>query len=1726
MNKNRKRIFCLLAAFVLFITNSSIISVFAVEDTAKSTDTVQLESSDEAASSTETKPANTTTPAGKTSPAMESKSATEPDTGSQKSGSISGNAASGAKQDVDTAQGSAVIDLRAGAGERTIYFDATQSKVNYSGNDGQPGGKVIHNPNSIPSTANDSKVYYYAWKSTDISASTKGEMTKEASYTQGANTWKDVWSVNLDAEYDRIVFANYPNINSSNFQTGGTCTEDLTIPDANEIANPCFYADNGDQCVYEKQYANGNEVSAKRRSGIWDEAHKVTTKGNKITYTAGTTGIEVLDNKKLYVNTTFFDYFSDLELNGIDRGDVDTGSSSGTPKFNYTNRTYMTHKLFNMALSDYYGDSVVNPLYFGHFQWKWNSEGTYFKSIGSDMGLHGYSDRDQFYHNNNSEYRKDCTQCSENEGSNNHSHNTSVATQGLVDSSLSADGKLQMSGKQAPFFDEGFLKGANSYNTALGKVYPSVYFPFTKVDDYWTFDSKATNLRMTYNDAIDDYFLEETQVPIKGYTNGKGTTNSNFFPFDDADTSANVNALNYGFGMKMDINFRLTPDGTIKDEDGNSEDITFKFSGDDDIWIFIDGKLALDIGGGHGIVSGELNFKDKKATVGIKDPSDPTGNGAQSYVKTATGENNTAVKNFTLVGDNTEQHTLTMYYMERGLWESNMYISFNFPDNNVFSAEKEVDTTGIDSLFANNTNFKNNVKNLVFDLDIRNLATHYGARSVDDMNAVASGVGFIMHQESIADYGSVSSGKAEPANGARYILYERDADGSEKLVDDSADTNMTVENGIIGLKDKQLAKFTNKFRRGSYIVVTEKTSSMMTGLSGLSGTAAEQLLTDVFDTKYTICNKDAEVSKTDLQANTYWVTGSPLSSLTDQSGVVANDGREEKLVENAEDMNGTPITHTNIKEQPANAILFRNYTTPDSETVDIDLRVKYTNSFKTGAIAIKKDKAEGSADLSENTEYRFTVTFDNVAGLRLEDTWDASSQPTADNKIETTFTLKSGDTKTFTGIPAGTKYTIEEEEPSDGSTLKSVTDSLASGTVPAKVGKDTATISSANVVSGSVTADDDTSTVQTFTFYNSKEETIKTGAIAIAKAQATGSAELSENTEYHFTVTFDNISDPDWIDNLDDSYTVTGDKAQKTFTLKLGNPPEKITGIPEGTKYTIKEETPSDGSTLESVTDSLASGTVPAGVGKDTATISSDKVVSGTITADDITSTVQTFTFYNYKDIVIETGAIAITKAQAEGSAALGADTEYRFTITFDNITDTDWKDSLGSSYQVTGDKAQKTFTLKLGEIEKITGIPEGTEYTIKEETPSDGSTLESVTDSLASGTVPTGVGKDTVTISSTNVVSGTVTADDNTSTVQTFTFYNSKEEIIKTGAIAITKAQAEGSVELGTDTEYRFTITFDNITDTNWKNNLDSSYQKIGNTVQKTFTLKVGGTEKITGIPAGTKYTISEAAPTDGSTLQSVTDSLAGGTVPTGIGKDGVTISSSKTVSGTIMADDTTTTIQTFTFYNMKEKTPDPEPTPDPTPDPTPNPTPDPEPAPEPKTTALKITKVDSGDSDITLSGAVFRLEKLTSDGSVDKGFATQELTTPKSGVITFSNLSDGSYRLTETKAPSGYVQLKNPATIVIKDGKYTLENNGEKTITNNTISFIIKNNKQKAPAKEDPPKTTPKETPKSNNASPAKVFSLPKTGGIGTLLYTLIGVACMGGVIVFFYIRKRKKA
>lgn len=582
----------------------------------------------------------------------------------------------------------------------TVYYDATLSKLSYEDNK-----KGIPNPDS-------SIIYYYA---TNGTASTVGTMTKEKKEINGY-VYNDVYEVTLPKGYMTIRFAANP-VSNANDASNGEATVLLDIPP--DLKNPCYYGDSSDDVIY----SSGN------RGGYWGEAYTVRNAeaGKNTTVVDVPNAVETRNEDELYVNTTIYDYYSDYELNGSNRDDYPSDIAVNT------HRIYQQFRQFNMALSDYYDvNNATSPLYWGNFQ---NYDGSHFNGIAETMKLFGYdSDKNtdlfkKFFYENNSMWGSDGVVLS----------NGNNATQGLVADQLS-NNNLQLKTNNgtalAPFFNKDFLNGNNSKNTVLGKVYENVTFPFVKKAmrssstestgtlDYWYFnsaDQAATttnkNLQLKY-DATDEYFLQSNEEEVKGSTTKEATENGNYFPLNSSKQSGKASQLNYGFGQKFDLKFRLTSDGKVLDSANNEVPIEFNFSGDDDVWVFIDGQLVLDIGGDHAVVTGRIDFANKKATVSSAKNSSSGG--------TSNGE---VEKDFPKVLDTnnyfTKEHTLTMFYMERGLWESNMQITFNFPQENKLTVEKEVDTSGANEIF------KDALADVgTFDFEIKNLATSGTSKEV------------------------------------------------------------------------------------------------------------------------------------------------------------------------------------------------------------------------------------------------------------------------------------------------------------------------------------------------------------------------------------------------------------------------------------------------------------------------------------------------------------------------------------------------------------------------------------------------------------------------------------------------------------------------------------------------------------------------------------------------------------------------------------------------------------------------------------------------------------------------------------------------------------------------------------------------------------------------------------------------------------------------------------
>ena len=215
-----------------------------------------------------------------------------------------------------------------------------------------------------------------------------------------------------------------------------------------------------------------------------------------------------------------------------------------------------------------------------------------------------------------------------------------------------------------------------------------------------------------------------------------------FFPFNQTVTGG-ATKYNYGFGAKLQFDFTLTKDGYVTVGQSNEKvPIQFFFSGDDDVWVYIDGELVLDVGGAHDRAAGLLEFGANEDGINTVTSwvSDTKESGrvyeAQEQQKKVKFTNNHNISNDYIFRYRTKDpktlkdkptHTLTMYYMERGMWESNMALAFNFPDHNELQVEKKVDVSDVNELFQDS--FKNQK---IFTFNIQNLATHYEAKETGE----------------------------------------------------------------------------------------------------------------------------------------------------------------------------------------------------------------------------------------------------------------------------------------------------------------------------------------------------------------------------------------------------------------------------------------------------------------------------------------------------------------------------------------------------------------------------------------------------------------------------------------------------------------------------------------------------------------------------------------------------------------------------------------------------------------------------------------------------------------------------------------------------------------------------------------------------------------------------------------------------------------------------------
>lgn len=1133
-------------------------------------------------------------------------------------------------------------------GSKTVYFDATFSDMSYK-NDAA----------KIPYGMPDANGNLWCYMTSDESG--KEPITKLQMARDGTS---EIWYVEVPQGYTKIRFASWEVVDETAAQNGdGTAM--LTIPTDKD--KPCFYADTSDDVIYQ----GGN------RDGYWDELGKTrdAEKGKKAADESAKSIVE-LESKTFtpqsntkYISTTLYDYYTDYELNGNNRNTYRTNEKG-------THRSNVPFRQFDRALSNYYSSytdtpKIQNPIYTGHFQPDYSDWGCRFSAIAANLNLYGWGNSSEA---DNSAYRHFMAVNNSTIDVDGKGTFYNATFQGLVGNQM-VNGMPVMAGTTLaePHFNEAFLTGTNTEKAVLGKVYKDVSFPFTQKAvftenngdteskaKYWYFDSNERSLYLKQDTAKSKYYLEATKTGE--YENGepkytddksenvdsekgkKGTYG--FFPFNQNTIAATASNYNYGFGAKLQFDFTLTDDGKVvvgTDESGKDIKVPIKFffSGDDDVWVYIDGQLVLDVGGAHGKASGLLEFdetenKDANTVIPYVSSNKAGGDVYTDPANKTVYFNGKEVKfekkgkildkngdEFTL--DKGTTHTLTMFYMERGMWESNMAVAFNFPDHNELQVEKQVDLSGVDKDFRDCFKDKK-----IFDFTIQNLATHYGTKE-----AVRPGTGGVenkvLNLTADADVESIHPATKDSTDYI-FALAPDPAQGSGSdtgqvlhwfaRYDDLSSTFRNMRYGILELNSPiDLRQYgyltfeiyvdgeTNLSLNNLYLQLLDESNRQMGSLSkaGLNGATfgSVTLEPNKWNTVKLSLNKMNAVDGFDNQVKTIRV----------------GDNYQRDIY--FRDFTFVPKTVPDIKtgfttEQDK----IPDYGSATTGTLKNATYAKYTSNFDGMQVVDDQGRfvLENGEIITFNDQFRrgSYISLKEILDTKLYDTrWTVY-----ENELPvTSMTNAGGNTVTVADKSKSLANQIAADDkpgPDDGRTEKKGTeqsDNEYDGTKPTNAN---------TIVFRSYSNPDengDSLTRLKVQYINQ----VKTGGLIIKK-------EAAENENltgtYEFKVTFSDVGGQ----SLE-----TSDPIVKYYTIDMSaaNPDHTvpITGIPVGTRYTIEEIGTSDGSYLQGIT--LVGS-------KDNAHVVNN-TVEGVIVENDAGSTTpkMTATFTNTKRTLID---IAFTK--------------------------------------------------------------------------------------------------------------------------------------------------------------------------------------------------------------------------------------------------------------------------------------------------------------------------------------------------------------------------------------------------------------------------------------------------------------------------------------------------
>lgn len=699
---------------------------------------------------------------------------------------------------------------------------------------------------------------------------------------------------------------------------------------------------------------------------------------------------------------------------------------------------------FNTYLNALYNTAYANPLFFG-----------YVKPDTTEV-----AGNQNFRIQDNLAMRWD----------DNHAYYASV--QGLAGNTLSSTSKnengcgylLTADGSgNMPLFDYKKLK---SNSNVASNVYEGLNFPFNES----TFNGITTYSYDSFTDKNrvivgDDFKVDTYSNATVGNDKGVG-----FFPFNNSDSTKNANK--YGYGTEFDIDFYMSETGKLTAADGKGKDITFNFSGDDDVWVYVDGVLVLDLGGAHKVSSGSINFSTMKviykAAVDTSDNISARGKGTadtyateEKYVTTVDLAKIFAANGAEFNNKNSsKKHTLQMFYMERGSFDSNCSVSFNLPQNTGLLVRNDVNfdsvnpglkdaTMGI----ANKDYFSYMIENkYASDAEFTKLKGKYGTLPNKTTSNILNNNGNFTFGTSNPLYPIVTTDNIirRVVNGTTYYLAVQNGSGNScnsywstlledaykglpsinfSLPDDfaklenSTDENkstavsgQTDTNGVFNLLFNQSAKFNSKIPSNTMVKVVQN------------------------ETLYEVNAGDSKTAMSVASDDKGKVTRRNVSNFYSTSYKITDD-KSQKVITEAKGNKDSNV-FSNDTSAGTDGFYFADYSENHSDSSA--MTVNFTNTVSTSDIKIIKNVSAKTSDdkveRKSGDRFTFAVKLSNIFGDKDDKTLKEYENLTykvynSDGKLEGTRTygtsgvsITADEYAVITGIPVGTHYEVTEKQ--------------------------------------------------------------------------------------------------------------------------------------------------------------------------------------------------------------------------------------------------------------------------------------------------------------------------------------------------------------------------------------------------------------------------------------------------------------------------------------------------------------------------------------------------------------------------------------------------------------------------------------------------------------------------------------------------------------------------